>query len=255
MFQYLPSRPDGDSASRCDEGQSHYFGGQPRTKVRKQPRHHDETGDVQYRQDRKPDQAHSQLMPVILSAVLVQGTVTPGQRVTLGGSRVMPVIEVQLIDGGCPRAQDQRPSFLTGRYCGVACRRGVLRRPSPIVCRGAGPGSRVCTGRRMRLGTGLIRSQVTCHGRFPSPWPQSCRSRGPSLTVDPRLRFGRCPAGGYPGGTRAGSSQITASDARVSYCDQTRQRGTSSRVGQRRVQFSSQLQLASGTVLCFHSQL
>lgn len=43
-FEYLPGRPDGYSAARCGEGQSDDFGGQPRTQMRKQSRHHDEAG-------------------------------------------------------------------------------------------------------------------------------------------------------------------------------------------------------------------
>lgn len=44
VFEYLPSRPDGYSAARCDEGQPDDFGGEPRTQMWKQSRHHDETG-------------------------------------------------------------------------------------------------------------------------------------------------------------------------------------------------------------------
>lgn len=130
----------------------------------KQPRHNDETDQVHRRQNREPDQADGQLVPVVPPAILAQLTVAPSQLVTLSSPRVMPIIEVKLIDRGFPAAQDQRPAFLAFRCRGIVGRRGLLCRPSPIVGDGLSSGSWPRTRRRASPGTtDLLMSRVTRH--------------------------------------------------------------------------------------------
>jgi hypothetical protein len=133
--------------------------------MRKQPRYYDETSYINYGQNYESDQAHSQPMPVIPSAVLAQVTVPSSQYVTLSSPRVVSVIEVQPIGRGAPRTQDKRPAFRSCRYYGIICERGVGRRAPLIAFGGAGSDSRSGMGRRTNLdATDVIWSRITCHG-------------------------------------------------------------------------------------------